>query len=54
MPEWTQAGEGSRLMMIVLHDDGTREYAYGPAGGLPATGVGSFPDELMAEANRNG
>ncbi|MGB7435677.1 MAG: hypothetical protein WBQ61_24405 [Candidatus Acidiferrum sp.] len=36
MLQWTQAGEGSRLIMLVLHDDATREYAYGPAGG--ATG----------------
>ena len=37
MLEWTQAGDGARLMMLVLHDDAKREYAYGPAGGLPDT-----------------
>jgi Sulfatase/haloacid dehalogenase-like hydrolase len=31
MLEWTQAGDGARLMMLVLHDDAEREYAYGPA-----------------------
>ncbi len=31
MLEWTAAGEGARLMMLVLHDDAEREYAYGPA-----------------------
>ena len=31
MLEWTQAGDGARLMMLVLHDDAKREYAYGPA-----------------------
>ena len=28
-------------MMLVLHDDAKREYAYGPAEGLPDTKVGS-------------
>jgi hypothetical protein len=28
MLEWTAAGKGSRLMMLVHHDDGEREYAY--------------------------
>ena len=54
MLEWTQAGDGARLMMLVLHDDPTREYAYGPAGGLPNTQVGTFSDELMAEAKKSG
>jgi phosphoglycolate phosphatase-like HAD superfamily hydrolase len=54
MLEWTQAGNGARLMMLVLHDDPNREYAYGPAGGLPNTKVGTFSDALMAEAKRNG
>ena len=35
MLEYTGAGEGARLMMLVLHDDARREYAYGPAEGLP-------------------
>ena len=30
MLEWTQAGDGARLMMLALHDDAKREYAYGP------------------------
>ena len=34
MLEWTQAGDGARLMMLVLHDDAKREYAYGPAEGF--------------------
>jgi phosphoserine phosphatase len=54
MLEWTQAGVGARLMMLVLHDDSAREYAYGPADGLPNTNVGTFPDSLMAEAKKNG
>jgi phosphoserine phosphatase len=53
MLEWTQAGDGARLMMLVLHDDAKREYAYGPARGLPNTGVGTFSEALMAEATKN-
>ena len=54
MLEWTQAGDGARLMMLVHHDDAKREYAYGPGGGLPDTQVGTFSDALMSEANKNG
>ncbi len=50
MLEWTGAGEGARLKMLVLHDDSEREYAYGPAGGQPDTKVGRFSEELFAEA----
>jgi uncharacterized protein YifE (UPF0438 family) len=54
MLEWTQAGDGARLMMLVHHDDATREYAYGPGGGLPDTHIGTFSDALMTEATKNG
>ncbi len=54
MLEWTQAGDGARLMMLVHHDDAEREYAYGPSGGLPDTHVGTFSDALMAEATKSG
>jgi hypothetical protein len=30
-------------MMLVHHDDAKREYAYGPAGGLPDTQSALFP-----------
>jgi hypothetical protein len=40
MPEWTGAGTGAGLKMLVLHDDENREYACGPAQGLPDTSVG--------------
>jgi len=53
MLEWAQAGDGARLMMLVLHDDAKREYAYGPARGLPNTSVGTFSEELLAEATKN-
>ncbi|MGA8034661.1 MAG: haloacid dehalogenase-like hydrolase [Candidatus Acidiferrales bacterium] len=53
MLEWTQAGGGARLMMLVHHDDGDREYAYGPGGGLPDTHVGIFSQSLFDEATKN-
>ncbi len=54
MLEWTGAGDGVRLMMLVLHDDAEREYAYGPAANLPDTKVGTFTEALMNEANNKG
>ena len=54
MLQWTGAGKGPRLMMLVLHDDEKREYAYGPAAGLPDTKVGAFPQSLMDEAKKSG
>jgi hypothetical protein len=53
MLEWAQAGDRARLMMLVLHDDATREYAYGPAAGLPATSVGTFSEALLLKATKN-
>ena len=47
-------GDGTRLKMLVHHDDGQREYAYGPAGGLPDTKVGTFDQSLMDEAKAKG
>lgn len=52
MLEWTGAGTGSRLSMLIHHDDPEREYAYGPGGGLPDTKVGAFSEALMSEAKR--
>ena len=52
MLEYTGAGDGARLMMLVLHDDATREYAYGPAQGLPDTKVGTFTQALYDEAKK--
>jgi phosphoglycolate phosphatase-like HAD superfamily hydrolase len=54
MLEYTKAGDGTRLAMIVLHDDAEREYAYGPAQGLPDTKVGTFTQALYDEAKKNG
>jgi len=54
MLEYTGAGAGARLMMLLLHDDAKREYAYGPAQGLPATKVGVFTPALYEEAKKKG
>jgi phosphoglycolate phosphatase-like HAD superfamily hydrolase len=54
MLEYTTAGDGARLGMLVLHDDATREYAYGPAQGLPDTRVGTFTQALYDEAKSKG
>jgi hypothetical protein len=48
MLEWTQAGGGARLMMLVHHDDAAREWAYGAE-----SKIGTFSDSLMAEANKS-
>ncbi len=54
MLEYTKAGDGARLAMLVLHDDAKREYAYGPAQGLPDTKVGTFPQALYDQAKKQG
>jgi phosphoglycolate phosphatase-like HAD superfamily hydrolase len=54
MLEYTKAGDGARLCMLVLHDDAKREYAYGPAQGLPDTKVGTFTQALDDEAKKDG
>jgi phosphoglycolate phosphatase-like HAD superfamily hydrolase len=54
MLEYTRAGDGTRLAMLLLHDDGVREYAYGPAQGLPDSKVGAFTQELYDEAKKDG
>jgi hypothetical protein len=48
MLQWTQAGEGARLMLLVHHDDSVREYAYGPE-----SKVGTFSESLMEEAKKS-
>ncbi len=54
MLEYTKAGDGARLAMLVLHDDAKREYAYGPALGLPDSKVGTFTQALYDEATKHG
>ncbi|HMU62824.1 MAG TPA: HAD family hydrolase [Gemmatimonadales bacterium] len=54
MLEYTGTGDGARLSMLLLHDDATREYAYGPARGLPDTKVGTFSVALDSIAKARG
>ena len=54
MLEYTRGGGGARLAMLVLHDDAKREYAYGPARGLPPSKVGTFTPALDDEAKQKG
>jgi phosphoglycolate phosphatase-like HAD superfamily hydrolase len=54
MLEYTKAGSGDRLAMLLLHDDREREYAYGPAQSLPDTKVGTFTQALYDEAKSKG
>jgi hypothetical protein len=54
MLEYTKTGKGQRLAMLVLHDDPVREYAYGPAMGLPDSKVGTLTQELYDEAKKSG
>ena len=54
MLEWANAGERAHLAVLIYHDDAEREYAYGPAGGLPDTHVGTLTEALMTEATDAG
>jgi hypothetical protein len=54
MLEYTQGVDGASLEMLVLHDDAVREYAYGPAQGLPDTRIGKFTQALYDEAKTRG
>ncbi len=54
MLEYTQSGPGTRLELLVLHDDATREFAYGPARGLPDIKYGSFTPALDEHAKKDG
>ncbi len=47
MLEWTESAGSLSLMMLVHHDDATREYAYGAE-----SKVGRFSDSLMTEARK--
>jgi hypothetical protein len=54
MLEYTQGGSGPRFELLVLHDDAVREYAYGPAHGLPDVKLGAFPPALDEQAKKDG
>ncbi len=54
MLEYTQSGGGARFQLLVLHDDATREYAYGPALGLPEVPLGAFKQDLYEQSLKEG
>lgn len=54
MLEYAQGGTGARFELLVLHDDAAREYAYGPALGLPEPKLGAFPQALYDQAKKEG
>ena len=54
MLEYVKAGTGARLSAVVLHDDATREYANGPAQGLPDTEVGTLSQAMYNMAKQQG
>ena len=49
MLEFTQAGDGARLMVLVHHDDAVREYAY-----AAKSQIGTLSDALMSQARSKG
>ena len=54
MLEYTQGGSGARFNLLVLHDDAAREFAYGPARGLPDVKYGFFTPALEDHAKKDG
>ncbi len=54
MLEYAQSGSGARFELLVLHDDAAREFAYGPARGLPDVKYGFFTPALEDHAKKDG
>lgn len=54
MLEYTEGGGGARFELLVLHDDAGREFAYGPARGLPDVKLGFFNAALDERARKGG
>ena len=54
MLEYAQGGSGKRFELLVLHDDEAREFAYGPARGLPDVKLGYFTSALDEHAKKDG
>jgi hypothetical protein len=54
MLEFVKAGTGARLSVVVMHDDAKREYAYGPAQGLPDTKIGTLSQAMYDMAKKQG
>ena len=53
MLEYTYSGSGARFELLVLHDDAKREFAYGPARGLPDVKYGYFTAALEDHAKKD-
>ena len=49
MLEYTHGGPGARFELLVLHDDAAREFAYGPARGLPDAKLGGAVTPALDE-----
>jgi phosphoserine phosphatase len=54
MLEYAQGGSGAHFGLLVLHDDASREFGYGPARGLPDVKYGAFTPALEELAKKNG
>jgi len=54
MLEYTQGGSSARFELLLLHDDAAREYAYGPANGLPDVKLGAFTQSLYDQSRNEG
>ena len=54
MLQWATGGDAPGLGLLVLHDDAVREFAYGPANGLPDSKIGTFGQPLMDTAKADG
>ena len=54
MLEFARHGDGARFGLLILHDDATREFAYGPALQLPDVMLGAFRQDLYDQAQKEG
>ncbi|MBW8636873.1 haloacid dehalogenase-like hydrolase [Hoeflea sp. WL0058] len=52
--QYVKNSPGLRLSVAILHDDAAREYAYGPAQGLPDSPVGTFSQEMYDLGQKEG
>jgi len=52
--QYVKNSPGLRLSVAILHDDAVREYAYGPADGLPDSPVGTFSQEMYDLGTKEG
>jgi hypothetical protein len=52
--QYVKSSPGLRLSVAILHDDAVREYAYGPAQGLPDSPVGTFSQAMCDLGTKEG